>query len=121
MLGNLGTFHAMSFPYFGLVDSQRLAIHKKVGLLVDRLACSHTVLGCAPCKEPLLDLFFLLVAPCYYVQARLVCAVMCYKVACIISSPEPSQVTFGTTVGVPLAKKLLKQCYDAGVNLCAPP
>ena len=30
-------------------------------------------------------------------------------------------MTFGTTVGVPLAKKLLKQCYDAGVNLCGPP
>ncbi len=26
----------------------------------------------------------------------------------------------GNQVGVPLAKKLLKQCYDAGVNLCAP-
>ena len=30
-------------------------------------------------------------------------------------------MTFGTTVGVPLAKKLLKQCYDAGVNLCGLP
>ena len=29
------------------------------------------------------------------------------------------QVTFGNQIGVPEAKKLLKQCYDAGVNLCA--
>ncbi len=28
-------------------------------------------------------------------------------------------MTFGNQVGVPLAKKLLKQCFDAGVNLCA--
>ena len=30
-------------------------------------------------------------------------------------------MTFGNQVGVPLAKKLLKQCYDAGVNLWASP
>ena len=72
-----------------------------------------------PLPEGLLDLSALSVAACLCVQTR--CAVLCYRAACIISSPEPSQVTFGTTVGVPLAKKLLKQCYDAGVNLCGPP
>ena len=56
MLGNINTFHSMVvheffFAFTGLVDCQGLVIYRQVCLLVDRLACSHTVLGCAPCLK----------------------------------------------------------------------